>query len=220
MRCLVIYLPKRGVKILKEKNDDLLFNLIAPIYGLFYNMQKRMFSKVMKAAKTEIDLSSFETIIDVGCGTGALASVLRDEVGLRVTGVDSAEKMLKTARKNPENKGIKFVQANVLEKLPFNDNSFDIAISSYVAHGLKSEERKYMYAEMCRVARKYVIIHDYNNKRSLVTSIAEWFEGGNYFDFIKYAEDEMREYFSDLVVVNVDVKANWYIGNKKNTDYK
>lgn len=192
----------------------MLFNLIAPIYGMFYNMQKNKFSKVIKIAKKEIDLSSFETIIDVGCGTGALASVLSDH-SMVVTGIDPARKMLEVARSKPANKGIKFVQANVLERLPFDDKSFDVAISSYLAHGLKAEQRKIMYTEMSRVARKYVIIYDYNNERALLTSIVEWLEGGDYFNFIKNVDTEMKECFPEVQVINVDLRANWYIGKLK-----
>jgi hypothetical protein len=46
-------------------------------------------------------------------------------------------------------------------------------LASYVAHGLKPPERLALYAEMRRLAGKIVIIHDYTDKRSIVTSIVE-----------------------------------------------
>jgi len=102
--------------------------------------------------------------------------------------------------------------------LPFKDKSFDVAISSYVAHGLEEEEKKRMYAEMSRITKKYVIIHDYNNERSFQTSIIEWLEGGDYFHFIKNAESEMKEClsemktcFAEVRIIKVGVRANWYI---------
>ncbi|MFZ7132179.1 MAG: class I SAM-dependent methyltransferase [Eubacteriales bacterium] len=193
-----------------EKKSSVLFNLIAPFYDLFYNNQKNRYADIVENVKGELDISYFDTIIDVGCGTGALCSVLKDR-GMNVTGIDPAIKMLNIAMRKPENKSIEFLQANTLEGLPFKDKSFDIAISSYVAHGLEEEERKRMYAEMSRVTRNYVIIHDYNNERSLLTSIIEWLEGGDYFHFIKNAETEMKDCFSEMKVINVDVRANWYI---------
>lgn len=200
-----------------EKKSNLLFNLIAPIYNLFFDYQKSHYKKIIETVKNEMDVASFNSIIDVGCGTGALCSVLKDK-GMDVTGIDPAIKMLNLARKKPGNNGVKFLQENVLEGLPFEDQSFDIALSSYVAHGLESEDRKRMYAEMSRVAREYVIIYDYNNKRSFFTSIIEWLEGGDYFHFIKHAAPEMKEClaemrtcFSEVQVIQVDVRANWYI---------
>lgn len=200
-----------------KKESSRMFNLIAPIYGLFYNYQKKRYSETIEKVKSELNLFSYETIVDVGCGTGALCSVLNDK-GMIVTGLDPAIKMLSVAKSKSENNNIEFLQGNAIERLPFEDKSFDIAISSYVAHGLQGEERKKLYAEMSRVAREYVIIHDYNKSRSLPTTIIEWLEGGDYFHFIKHSETEMKDCiaemktcFSEVLVIQVDVRANWYI---------
>lgn len=199
------------------KSTEFLFNSIAPIYGLFYERQKKRFFEVIEGVNKELDLQEYKTVLDVGCGTGSLCSVL-NEKGLKVTGIDPAEKMLKIAREKPENKEISFIRANVLEQLPFEDKFFDVAIASYVAHGMNKEDRKQMYAEMGRVAKSRVIIYDYNEKRSLLTTIIEWLERGDYFNFIGNAESEMkncvfelRECFSEVKVINVDVRAAWYI---------
>lgn len=200
-----------------KSDGSILFNTIAPLYGLFYNIQKRWFARVIRDVAPELDLTCFRTIIDVGCGTGALCSVL-NSMGLSVTGIDPAQRMLDIARAKPENKDVQFLQANVLETLPFADKSFDIAIASYVAHGLKAEERKLMYAEMSRLTNEWVIIYDYNDQRSFLITIAEWLERGDYFHFISHAEPEMRDCvsemkkcFSEVRVVNVDTRGAWYI---------
>jgi len=194
---------------MKEKSVRL-FNIIAPFYGLFYHHQKRRYYNAIRNTKNEIDVSSMNSVIDIGCGTGALCSVLKD-LGINVIGIDSAKKMLRVAMSKPENKDIEFIHGNVLKKLPFNDKSFDMAISSYVAHGITAEERKSMYNEMGRISKNYVIIHDYNSKKSFTTSIIERLEGGDYFNFIKNAEYEMKECFSEIRLVNVGEKASWYI---------
>lgn len=200
-----------------EKKSNLLFNIIAPIYGLFYNSQKKRFNKIINKIQEELSILKYREIIDIGCGTGALCSVLNKK-GMKVTGIDPAKNMLEIAKNKPENKDINFIQANALKKLPFQNKSFDIAIASYVAHGLKTNERKQMYAEMSRVAKEFVIIYDYNDNRGMLTNVIEWLEGGNYFNFIKNAELEMKECllemklcFSDVHIVNVDIRANWYI---------
>ena len=206
-----------GCLVLIEKKGSVLFNSIAPVYGLFYKIQKKRFTEVINGARNEFDLTAFKTIIDIGCGTGALCSVM-SEKGLTVTGIDTAGKMLEIARSKPENKNIRFFQANVLETLPFEEKRFDVALASYVAHGLRAGERKLMYAEMSRVAKHFVVIYDYNDKRSPLTTFIEWLEGGDYFHFIRNAEPEMKDCisemkscFSDVKVVNVDTRAAWYI---------
>ncbi len=206
------------------KENKGLFNKIAPAYGLFYDMQKKSYAKIIAEARSQFDLLDFKSIIDVGCGTGALSSVLED-LGMDVTGIDPAEKMLKVARSKNHNKDITFIKANVLEGLDFPDKSLDIAISSYVAHGLKQDQRKTMYKEMSRISKEYVIIHDYNKKRSFFTSLVEWLEGGDYFHFIKNIEPELNDCLDDLKkcfiavrVVNVGVRANWYICTPHNSE--
>jgi ubiquinone/menaquinone biosynthesis C-methylase UbiE len=164
-----------------------------------------------------LDITRYQKIIDIGCGTGALCSVLSQK-GLSVTGVDTAQKMLKIARKNSKNSNINFIEANVLKRLPFEDKYFDISIASYVAHGLQEYQRVLMYAEMARITKHRIIIYDYNGNRSLLTTLAEWAEGGDYFNFIKNAELKMKncvvekkKCFSGVKVIIVDVQAAWYI---------
>ncbi len=200
-----------------KRNSTFLFNAIAPIYALFYKKQKRHFGEVAEEVSKVLDLTLYDTVIDVGCGTGALCSVL-NEKGLSVTGIDPAEKMLNYAKRQLENKEIKFILASVLEQLPFEDKTFDISIASYVAHGMQKNDRKKMYEEMGRVTKNRVIIYDYNQNRSFMTSVIEWFERGDYFRFIKDAENEMKECtaamkecFSEVIVIDVDTQAAWYI---------
>jgi len=191
-------------------NNNGVFDLIAPIYGLFYEYQKRHYNAVLDRVQNELDLSRYKNIVDIGCGTGALCSVLNQR-GFVVTGVDPARKMLNIAIKKQENKAIDFIQANALERLPFADKSFDVSIASYVAHGLKGYERKIMYAEMSRITKHLVIIYDYNENRSVLTNIIEWLEGGDYFNFIRKVKSELKESFRDFRVINVDVRAALYI---------
>jgi len=217
----IIIIKRLGGRKLSDKGSRRLFNLISPIYGLFFNSQRRNFQDVIKKVEEDLDIRKYEKIIDVGCGTGALCSVLYEE-GLRVTGVDPAQLMLDIAIRKNKDKDIDFQIGNVLEGLDFEENSFDIAIASYVAHGLQPGERKKMYREMSRVSKVWVVIHDYNKKRNILTSIVEWLERGDYFRFIKTAEKEMKdcshemeECFSEVNVVDVGERAAWYICKPK-----
>jgi hypothetical protein len=68
-----------------------------------------------------------------------------------------------------------------------------------------------MYAEMGRIARKLVVFHDYNQRRSIVTDLVEWLEGGDYFGFIQKARAEMKDRFLDVRVLDVGKRAAWYV---------
>lgn len=193
-----------------NKGKSSVFDLIAPIYGLFYDNQKKHYSEILDRLQKEMEFSKYRKVIDVGCGTGALCSVLNQR-GFAVTGVDPAKKMLRIARRKQENATIEFVQANALEGLPFEDKSFDVSFASYVAHGLKGHERKTMYAEMSRITKHLVIIYDYSGKRSVLTSAIEWLEGGDYFNFIKVVKPELRDSFYDMSAIDVALRGALYI---------
>ena len=186
------------------------FNKIAPLYGRFFDYQEKYFAKIIEKVRPEFDISQYESVLDVGCGTGAFLSVVED-MGLKTSGADSSEAMIKQARKKLKGKNTDLTLVKAGEKLPFRDKSFDIVFASYVAHGLSPEERIGLYREMRRMAREYVIIHDYNDKRAIHTSIIEWLERGDYFNFIRVAEGEVAMVFPSVKKINVDKRAAWYI---------
>lgn len=187
-----------------------LFDNIAKAYGKFFNIQVNKYKKIIDRVSGDFDISNYKTALDVGCGTGALSKALSQH-GLKVTGVDPSIGMLEEAEKRVKDKEIKFINNSPGEKLPFPDGTFDIVISSYVAHGLDLEDRIDLYREMQRVSKEYVIIYDYNENRSLIITIIEWLENGDYFNFIKIAEEELETVFDEVKVIDVAKRAAWYI---------
>jgi len=194
----------------KKRKKFNVFQVIAPIYGRFYNMQKRNYQDGLKQLITQLDFTAINTVIDVGCGTGALASVL-NQMGFQVTGTDSSLGMLQKGIQKEENRNIRFIQGNIIERLPFEDNSFDVSFASFVAHGFNSEDRKIMYTEMSRISKKYMILLDFNKNRTILTDIAERLEGSDYFNFIQQAEIEIRQQFSNVTVIPNGSQTEWYV---------
>ena len=119
--------------------------------------------------------------------------------------------MLDIASGHAENKDIDFIQGSILERTRFEDKSFDVSITSYVAHGLKAPDRKLMYAEMNRITKNLIILYDYNQKRSIWVDIIEWLEGGDYFNFIENVNNELNENFGKVIVIQISRMASCYI---------
>lgn len=207
--------------------EQSLFDLISGVYGMFYNSQRKHYRKIIADVNSSLNLSAYKTAIDIGCGTGALCCAL-SESGLKVTGVDASEKMLKVARAKttkPTNSAttisnsnliescspISFINASILEKLPFEDGAFDVSIASYVAHGLKPFERGLMYKEMKRVTKHVLILYDYDGQRSIGTDVIEWLERGDYFNFIKVVKEELTEALGEIRVIDMPGKAAMYV---------
>lgn len=101
------------------------------------------------------------SVLDVGCGTGALAARI-ELAGYQVTGVDPSEGMLKVMKERAP--AIDAVVGSGTA-LPFADDRFDVvycvAVMHHIAHG--GDVRKTL-AEMVRVAkpRGRVLVWDHN----------------------------------------------------------
>ncbi len=67
-------------------------------------------------------------VLDLGCGTGRMSEYLI-KFGAEVVGLDISEEMLKIARKKLPK--VEFVQGDS-DKLPFEDDSFDMVVASFL----------------------------------------------------------------------------------------
>lgn len=189
-----------------------LFDRIAPVYGLFYGFQERYYQGVLEKVADSgcVDWGDVGRVLDVGCGTGALCSTLHD-LGLSVTGADPSAGMLAQARQKLRYKPVELLHIAPQKPLPFPDHSFDMVIASYVAHGLTAEARQDLYREMRRLSKKFCVIHDYNQNKRLLTSVVEYLEGGDYFNFIQVVEQELSAFSSHLKTIQVGPRAAWYV---------
>lgn len=79
----------------------------------------------------QADLRNGERVLDLATGTGN-AALLAARAGATATGVDTAARLLEVARGRAERDGLEatFLQADIQE-LPFDDGSFDVALSVF-----------------------------------------------------------------------------------------
>lgn len=107
-------------------------------------------------------------ILDVGCGAGRLTKFLRDE-GADVKGgqaevyaADISEEMLKIIEKKLP--GVQTVQAG-MDKLPFEDNSFDIVTAAFVIVHLETLEKS--FEEVYRILKPggFFIVTNVNQRK-------------------------------------------------------
>ncbi len=114
-----------------------------------------------KRAAFVLGLGPYVSVLDVGCGTGALARRLTG-LGYAVTGVDPSEGMLEVMRtRAPE---IRAVHASGTE-LPFDPDSFDVVLSVATFHHIAEPDPvRATLAEMTRVSRPggRIVIWDHN----------------------------------------------------------
>ncbi|MBI3103864.1 class I SAM-dependent methyltransferase [Candidatus Daviesbacteria bacterium] len=88
-----------------------------------------------------LGLEDQDKILDIGCGNGYYLYLLNNlEVKVALTGVDSDDNALKSAREIVDNKNIKLLKADAT-KLPFKDLSFDKVLMSEVIEHIDAEEK-------------------------------------------------------------------------------
>ena len=80
----------------------------------------------------QIRAYSYESLLDVGCGTGFLIDNLTKQKPARYCGVDLSDEMIRMAQKK-QIEGAEFVVSSA-EKLPYPDESFDIVTCSQSFH--------------------------------------------------------------------------------------
>jgi ubiquinone/menaquinone biosynthesis C-methylase UbiE len=106
-----------------------------------------------------IDLAQLqpgESVLDVGCGTGALAMETYERVGAtgRVYGIDPGPKQIARARFKAERASLPIdFQVGVIEQLAFPDQSFDVVLSTLVMHHLPDDLKRLGLAEVARVLK-------------------------------------------------------------------
>lgn len=99
---------------------------------------ERVLDLAAPAFEAAVERTPEPQVLDVGSGTGTLAiAALERWPSLRVTGIDPSAAMLEVARANAsrrlgEQEGRYVTEVAYADELPFDDGTFDLAISSFV----------------------------------------------------------------------------------------
>jgi ubiquinone/menaquinone biosynthesis C-methylase UbiE len=112
----------------------------------------RMVSKSFVSAARKWGVTDGQ-VLDVGTGTGSLAiEFAKGMPGVKVVGLDLSDVALELARHNAQESGVSSrvsFEKGDAEDMPFEDNTFDVVISSNTLHLVGNPVR--MFDEVCRV---------------------------------------------------------------------
>lgn len=116
-----------------------------------------------RSALADLDLAGRERVLDVGCGTGSLADVLRDESGATVVCLDTDRRLLASVTAGSRVQG-------AAERLPFADGSFDLVACQALLVNLRSPLAA--VREFARVSSALVAVVEPDNAAVTVESSA------------------------------------------------
>lgn len=199
----------------EEKRALFIFDLIAPFYHLIDKGTRDNYVKMAELLNAHIPLKG-KTILDVGCGTGSWIATL-NRYGLeKGVGADFSKKMLAEAGKNYP--ALEFVHQNGENLSAFADNSFDLVTATFVLHGMKAPKRALLLEEMKRVAKKFVVIHDFYKSSSFAVWLLETLERSDYVRFKNHFKEEMETSFSMVEILEGENGNALYVGKIEKQD--
>lgn len=125
----------------------------SPELVIDYSKKREQFNetdRVLFGALESVGVKN-KNIIDLGCGDGSHARLIKEMGAAHVTGVDVNEKMIDLAKeKSAENPHVAFFVADG-RNLPVENNSTDIVVSNFVVHYFP--DAKEIFGEISRVLK-------------------------------------------------------------------
>lgn len=124
----------------------------------------RIFRDIHEFSMAEIlqRLDKDVSILEVACGTGYVTKLI-DKLGFKVVAVDNSNEMLTKAKEKVQSEAVTFMIADA-ERLPFDDEEFDVVISTRFMHLFPPHQQRRLIQEMSRVLRRGgTLILDFDN---------------------------------------------------------
>lgn len=122
---------------------------ISKTYDHYRSYPKSLIERIVEFGK----IGQGMRILDLGCGTGAIAFHLSKLVNVEIIGVDISLPMLKVAKE----KSLEVVCANADNGwLPFSGNSFNVIIGAYAIHQINN--LPLLFSECYRILRDGVLL--------------------------------------------------------------
>ncbi len=180
----------------------LIYDFVQPVVTL--GQEKRLNSFIAKSLLP----GEGDNIIDIGCGTGVLTAEIADSFKeIRITGIDASMSMIKTAIRKRGKPNCRFVQA-LGEDLPFENGSFDTAVSALFFHHINKNLKIKCLSEIMRILKPggRVVIADMNIPYTIRGEII------SYLAWKLLFQPEIRENMTGLV--NILLKDQGFINIK------
>ncbi len=159
--------------------------------------QANLAAKVKEKLSIIFDIipKGVNTLLDVGCGDGAISDKLAQKY--KVVSLDRSFNAVKSVSKNK-------IQASS-SYLPFPDNSFDLVFSSELIEHLPDAVFSDTLKEMDRVTKKYILLtfpNDENIEKQLVRCPKCEYIFNKTFHLQSINKERIEKFFADYRIIN------------------
>ena len=167
-----------------------------------FKVQAKWTKETREFIFNKIKMDKRTQVLDVGCGTGEISLEIARKYNIEIHGIDKDISMISNCRKKFHKNKLKgeFKVANA-EKLPFENESFDVTFCNFLLLWVQSPSG--VVCEMARVTKT----------KGYVLALAEPDYGGK----IDHPEFGLRDLISDSLV---NAGANPNIGRKLGACFK
>lgn len=186
---------------MNEKNAELLhgrsraaFDAQAATYdeGMEGDHARRLYQHVVGEVTCAVAGMPAPRVLDLGCGTGALAARLLDAIpGCSLTGVDLSQRMVEVARARLA--GRAEVLLGDAERLPFHDAAFDVVVCNDSFHHYPDPERAAFQAWRVLAAGGALVMGDVWQPAPARALMNAWMPHSREGDVRIYSEAELRD---------------------------
>lgn len=159
------------------------YHWLTPLYDVLveWTLPDRRFKEHLLR---QAGIQAGETILDLGCGTGTLALLVKSaHPDAEVIGLDMDPQILRIARRKTREAGAEIaLHLGTAASLPYPDRSVDRVLSSFVLHHLSKADKQRAAAEVFRILRPGGELHvldfgkPHNAYALLVSYFTRWGE--------------------------------------------
>lgn len=154
------------------------------------------------------------TVLDVGCGQGQDARYFAER-GYKVVAIDFSDEGIKYAKEKSADFNINYWVRDINDRLPFDDNSFDVVYSHLALHYFNKEKTKTIFRELKRVLNHSgvlaVFVNSVNDPEySTGTKIEDDFFQIGDIQKHYFSERTLGEFVTDMEVLVLDEKGETY----------
>jgi len=121
------------------------YNEWSATYDTDENLTRDLDQKVTRESLAKLH---FDSILEIGCGTGK-NTVFLTQLGAHVHALDFSEGMIEKARGKVQAENVKFSVADLTQKWPCEDRSYDLIVCNLVLEHL--EDLSFIFSEAFRV---------------------------------------------------------------------